>query len=145
MATETLNLQKKYFKNHHRIHKEDEAESLQKCSQQLPLQNYFFIAVAHVPLSLWQLGFHRLIMGKELIAGIFTKVLQKCSYSSPLLYFKLLNSIFTMATTTLNLKKKNHLLISHKEDEAKSLHNICHHKIFVFYCHSPCAFITMTT
>ena len=50
-----------------------------------------FIAVAHLHLSLWQLKVSRLIMGKVkvglhfyLSADVLTKVLQKCSLSSPL-------------------------------------------------------------
>ena len=51
----------------------------------------FFIVVAHVVSLLWQLSFHRLIMGNVEIgiyfcgtADILTEVLQKCSWSVPL-------------------------------------------------------------
>ena len=55
-------------------------------------KKYVFIAVAQVLSSLWQLeNFQRLIMGKVKIGlyfyfavDILTKVLQKCSLSSPL-------------------------------------------------------------
>ena len=53
--------------------------------------NYIFIVVAHVLSLLWQLSFHRLIMEKVetdiyfcVTADIFTKVLLKCFWSSPL-------------------------------------------------------------
>ena len=53
--------------------------------------NNVFIVVAHVVSLLWQLSFHRLIMGKVEIgiyfcvtADILTTVLQKCSWSGPL-------------------------------------------------------------
>ena len=55
-------------------------------------KSYVFIAIADVLLSLWQLIiFHRLIVGKVkvdlyfyLTADILTKIIQKCSLSSPL-------------------------------------------------------------
>ena len=53
--------------------------------------NYIFIVVSHVLSLLWQLSFHSLIMGKVEIgiyfcvtAGILTKVLLKCVWSSTL-------------------------------------------------------------
>ena len=70
-------------------------------------------------------NFHRLIMGKVkvglyfyLIADILTKVLQKCSLSSPLP-----NMNFVQTAEMLNLRKifKNHILRSHKWDEAETL------------------------
>ena len=81
---------------------------------------------------------HRLIMGKVkigiyccLTADILTKVLQKCSFRSPVpnlsVLFKPLHLIGCMAIERLNFRNsaiicekifKNHLLRSHKGDEA---------------------------
>ena len=62
-------------------------------------------------------------------ADILTKVLQKCSLSSPLpnisFLFNPLNLIVEMATERLNLAKifRNRLLRSHEGEEAKTLQN----------------------
>ena len=108
-------------------------------------------------------SFHRLTMVKVelgiyfcVTADILTKVLQKCSWSSPLptiwILSKSLILIGCHATRTPKFLKKifkNLLLRSHKGDEAETLHKcLCYyslHKLCSFYCCCACGFIAMAT
>ena len=105
----------------------------------------FFIAVAQALWLLWELkSFHWLTMGKVkieiycyLIADILTKVLQKCSWSSPLqtiwILSKLLILIGCHGNRNVTFSKnifKNLLLKSHKWGEAETLHKcLCYYPL----------------
>ena len=118
----------------------------------------FFIVLAHVLLLLWQLeSFHRLTMGKVEIgiyfcitADILTKVLQKCSWSSPLQTIWILSKslILIGCHGNQNVKLKKNIFI--RGMKLKFYINVCviiqvvlHN--FVFYCCWACGFIAMAT
>ena len=124
--------------------------------------NCVFIVVAHVLSLPWQLiSFHRLQMGKVEIgiyfcvtADILTKVLQKCSWSSPLQTIWILSKLLVLIgwqPKCLIFEKniQNLLLRSHKRDEAETLHKcLCYyplHKLYFFYCCCACGFVAMAT
>ena len=94
-------------------------------------KNCIFIAIVHVLSLLWQLkSFHWLTMGKVkvglycyFIVDILTKVLQRCSLSSPLPNIWILSKPLNLLGYHANRKDKcakkylkNHLLRSHKGD-----------------------------
>ena len=89
-------------------------------------------------------------------ADILTKVLQKCSWSSPLqtiwIWSKLLILIGGYGNRNVKFSKKklkNLPLRSHKGDEAETLHKcLCYyplHKLCFFYCCCACGFVAVAT
>ena len=124
----------------------------------------FFSVVAHVLPLLWQLkSFYRLIMGKVEIgiyfcvtADILTKVLQKCSWSSPLYkpYEFCPNRWFwlvAMATEMLNFRKKYSIIFFSEVIRGMKLKlciNVCVIIFYInyfFYCCCACGFVAMAT
>ena len=105
---------------------------------------------------------HWLIMGKVeigiycyLTTDILTKVLQKCSLSSPLptiwILFKLLCLIGCHGNRNAKFAKKYSKIFSSealrgmKLKFCRNVHKISLYKNYVFYCRCSCAFVAMAT
>ena len=143
-GNQMLNFRKKIFKNLLlRSHKGDEAGTLHKCSCYYPLHKLFFIIVVRMVSLLWQLCFHRFIMGKVkeglyfyLTSGILTKALQYCSLSSPLttiwMKSKLLNLISYHGKRKVNFSCMQHLLYI-------QMSLVAHGPLVHYYYHGPCS------
>ena len=127
-----------------------------------PYINWVFL----LSLPMWfrcygTLSFHRLMMVKVdigiyfcVIADILMKVLQKCSWSSPLptiwILSKSLILIGCHVNRTAKFSKKNIQKSSSqksKGDEAETLRkSLCYYSLHkLFYCYCACGFIAMAT
>ena len=90
-----------------------------------------------------------------LIADIFAKVLQKCSWSSPLQTIWILSKSLILigchGNRNVKISKKifkNPLLRSHKGDEAETMHNcLCYYPLhnLYFYCCCAYGFVAMAS